>query len=43
MKIEFIFAWFDFWVGLFYDQKKRWIYFFPVPMFGLIIKLPLKK
>lgn len=38
MKIKFIFAWFDFWVGLFWDKKRQWLYFFPVPMFGVVVK-----
>ena len=39
MKIELMFAWYDFWVGIFYDQKKRVIYIFPLPMFGLKVSL----
>lgn len=27
----FQFLWYDFWVGLFYDQKKRILYFCPLP------------
>lgn len=38
-RFEFIFAWYDLWIGVFYDQKKRWIYIFPAPCFGVIVKL----
>jgi hypothetical protein len=38
-KIKFIFAWYDFWIGLFWDRKKKWLYIFPVPCIGILIKL----
>lgn len=40
MKVQVIFKWFDFWIGIFYDQKKNWIYLLPIPMVGIIFKLP---
>jgi hypothetical protein len=39
MKIKFIFKWYDFWIGIFYDKQKNWISNFSIPMFGLIIKI----
>lgn len=33
--IEFLFAWYDIWVGVFIDIKKQTIYIFPIPMFGV--------
>ena len=32
-----MFAWYDFWIGLFYDTKKKRLYVFPIPCFGFYI------
>lgn len=37
MTIKPIFAWYDLWIGVFIDTKKRAVYVFPVPCFGLRI------
>lgn len=37
MKVSLFFAWFDFWVGVYYDQHKRTLYLCPLPM--VVIKI----
>lgn len=38
MKIRPIFKWFDMWIGVFVDTRKRRIYFLPLPCVGIIVE-----
>lgn len=41
--VEFIFAWYDLWVGIFVDRAKGKIYIFPLPMFGVVLNFKKSK
>ena len=35
MKIKLVVAWYDIWVGFFWDREKRRLYFLPIPCIGI--------
>lgn len=43
MKINLIFAWYDLWIGLYYDRKNNWLYILPFPCCGVVIKFYKKQ
>ena len=38
MTVRPIFAWYDVWVGMFWDRKLRKLYILPIPCVGLVIQ-----
>lgn len=38
MKIRPIFAWYDLWVGAFWDRNRRRLYILPIPCVGVVIE-----
>jgi hypothetical protein len=38
MRIKPMFAWYDLWVGAFWDRKNKVLYLFPLSMLGLKIE-----
>ena len=42
MRVSFLFAWYDLWVGFFWDKKNRWLYILPLPMLGVVLKFGKK-
>jgi len=43
MRISFIFAWYDFWIGWYFNRKSRQLYILPIPMLGIKIQLGVKE
>lgn len=37
MRVSFLFAWYDFWVGAYWDRKNRKLYVLPVPCLGFVV------
>ena len=38
MRIRFLFAWYDLWVGAYWDRKGRCLYILPLPMLGVVLE-----
>jgi len=38
MTVRLIFAWFDLWVGAFWDRRTRRLYILPIPCVGVVIE-----
>lgn len=37
-RVNLIVAWYDFWIGIFWDRAKRRLYILPIPMIGIMIE-----
>lgn len=39
-RVRLIFAWYDIWVGAYFDRDRRRLYLLPVPCAGVVVQLP---
>lgn len=37
MKINFIFAWYNLWIGIYFDKLKKKLYILPLPTLGIVL------
>ena len=37
-RFSFLIKWYDLWVGFYWDNARKYLYFFPLPIFGMIFK-----
>ncbi len=38
MRIRPLVAWFDFWIGVYWDRKSRRLYILPIPCIGIVLE-----
>jgi hypothetical protein len=38
MKIKLVFAWYDLWIGAYWDRRNRRLYVLPLPTIGIVIQ-----
>lgn len=43
MKAGLVVAWYDVWVGAFYDRKRRTLYLLPLPCIGVWLEFAVKE
>jgi len=38
IRIKFLFAWYDMWIGAYWDRADRRLYILPLPMVGIVVQ-----
>ena len=38
-RVRPLMRWYDFWVGVYWDRKRKYLYLLPIPCFGLVIEM----
>ena len=38
MKLKLIFAWYDMWIGAYWDRTNRRLYLLPLPCLGVVLE-----
>jgi hypothetical protein len=37
LRVRVLWAWYDLWIGVFVDLKRRRVYVFPIPTLGIVV------
>ncbi len=40
MRVKLLFAWYDLWIGAYWDRSGKRLYLLPLPMIGVVIQFP---
>ncbi len=43
LQIEFVVAWYDLWIGMYYDRKGEWLYILPLPCLGVRVRRRIRE
>ena len=38
MHVELLFAWYDLWIGAYWDRKNKALYLLPLPCLGIVVR-----
>lgn len=40
INVRLIFAWYDLWIGFYWDRRTRRLYILPIPTLGIVVQFP---
>jgi hypothetical protein len=43
VRVRPLFAWYDLWIGVYWDRGHRRLYILPIPCVGIVVQFPLPR